>query len=489
MRWTQVRSLLESDYTKLTLIMGLAFYIAFIPHLNYPYPVHVDEWVHLAYAQAMSQAGSTTFIEPFFGSSMISLSVNLEAGFHVLLSVFQGISGISWLTIFRYFPSIIFMITVLSVYLLARKRGFGWEAAFLTSLLPTTVGILGPAFLVPASMGLLFTPIIFFLATRVRFIWSYILIFLFISFLLSLHAPSAIYPVIVVAPYILMSLKDNLKHSLMTGLALLLPFLVLFPWIIDLLWPTALSLLSEQGLSEYVQIPRMIELYGYLPIALCLLGVAVLAIRRGRENYSLVLGLLGLLLVLTAFYSFGRGVPIMYERGFMYAMLMMSVVGGAGLMWVRKLKLPEKIGLRFRVPLVTRNIGVILCVIIVGLTLATVIPERQENPYYHMIDSVDYEAFVWISENIDVRYERAVLDPWKATAFTAITGKYVYTRIHMAPLAKDKEAYDFLKAGCEDTDFLEQHGISIVYSRLPCDNPDLTEVRENVYLLKETAGQ
>ena len=48
-------------------IMALAFYIAFIPHQGYPYPIHVDEWVHLAFSKAMVQAGSTTFVDPFFG--------------------------------------------------------------------------------------------------------------------------------------------------------------------------------------------------------------------------------------------------------------------------------------------------------------------------------------------------------------------------------------------------------------------------------------
>ena len=38
------------DYLILLPIMALVFYIAFISHLNYPYPVNIDEWVHLAYS-------------------------------------------------------------------------------------------------------------------------------------------------------------------------------------------------------------------------------------------------------------------------------------------------------------------------------------------------------------------------------------------------------------------------------------------------------
>ena len=68
------------DYIILLPILGLAFYIAFIPHQSYPYPVHIDEWVHLAYAKAMLKAGSTTFIDPFGGQTILTLSNNLEAG-------------------------------------------------------------------------------------------------------------------------------------------------------------------------------------------------------------------------------------------------------------------------------------------------------------------------------------------------------------------------------------------------------------------------
>ena len=197
-----VRRITKFDYLMLLPILGLAFYIAFIPHQNYPYPLHVDEWVHLTQSKMLMEAGSVTFPGSFL----------LEAGFRLFLSIFQTISGISWMAIFRYFPGIIFMITVLSVYILAQREGFGWEAALFTCLIPTTVGILGPAFLVPMSMGLLFTPLFLFLAFNFRTGWSYLTLFIFTSFLLSSHAPSAISPIIVLIPYILLNLKGNFKH-------------------------------------------------------------------------------------------------------------------------------------------------------------------------------------------------------------------------------------------------------------------------------------
>ena len=102
----------------------------------------------------------------------------------------------------------------------------------------------------------------------------------------------------------------------------------------------------------------------------------------------------------------------------------------------------------------------------------------------YMITEQDYEAFVWVKENIGEGYEKAILDPWKATAFTAITGKKVYGRTQRYPGERAERASEFLKEGCHDTGFLRENGITIVYSLFDCDNPDLIELRPHVYILK-----
>ncbi|RLG23520.1 hypothetical protein DRN85_09245 [Methanosarcinales archaeon] len=479
---TSVWQVARSDYLKLLPILGLAFYMAFIPHLNYPYPVHIDEWVHLAYSKALMRAGSATFPDPFSGEGVLGLSTNLEAGFHLFWGVFQRISGISWLTIFRYFPSVIFMITVLSVYVMARREGYGWEAALFTCLIPTTVGVLGPAFMVPLAMGLMFIPLCLYLVFNFRTVWSYLVLFILTCFLLSIHAATAVGLVIILAPYILLNLKGNFRHSLGVTLAIAIPFLAPFPWIFGMLLPTAKSLLSPQPLPTYVDIPKVTQDYGYLPIALGLLGTFLLAMRGGMRNYGLVSGLLALLVMLVTFFTFHYGVPIMYERGLMYMMVMLSIITGAGLAGVRTVRLPGQFAGRIQ-SFVVNNAGNILCLILVVVTLTMIIPDRQHASYYLMIDKEDYEAFAWVRDNVGGNYEKAILDPWKATPFVAITGKYVYTRIHAYPRARDRRAYEFLESGCVDTAFLKENGISIIYSRGGCNNPDLVEVRKDVYLL------
>lgn len=489
-------SILQLDYVKLIPILGLAVYVSFIPHQSYPYPLHVDEWLHLAFAKAIMDGGNATIVNPFSGDTLIGPSTNLEAGFHIFWGIFQRLSGISWIAIFRYFPSIIFIITILAVYAMTRRMGFGLEAAFFTSLIPTTVGILGPAFLVPVSAGLLFTPLILFLAFNFRSGWSYLIIFLFISFLLAIHAPSAVIPIIVLAPFILLNLRGNFKHSLGLILALILPFLIVFPWIFELLLPTANSLLTAQAPTEFVQLPKVIQTYGYFPMLFCLLGTFLLVAKGGRQSYGLIFGLLALLLMLVTFFTFHYGVPIIYERGLLYLMLMVGIVAGAGLAGVKNLRLPTSLSNHLKTPLITQNLGKFLYLILIVLTLVTTIPVRLNTPYYHMIDEQDYQAFVWIGENLSKENGKVLLDPWKATAFTAITSRSIHTRIHAFPTKKDIEANSFIIEGSTDTTFLRENGISLIYTRIynnalgrhidyPSDNPDLKEVAKNIYQLKK----
>lgn len=269
------------------------------------------------------------------------------------------------------------------------------------------------------------------------------------------------------------------------ALVIIIPFLITLPLTYDLILSTAQSLFSQENGLEYHDIPYIIKTFGYIPIALALLGTFWLALKGGVKNYSLVFSLLALLLMLAIFYKFQYGAAMMYLRGLLFMMLMLGTVAGAGLMALRKLELPWVASVESGRPIVIKVASILLCLIVIGVTLATAIPNRQNTRYYHMIDETDYEAFVWIRDNIGDGYEKAILDPWKGTPFTAITEKYVYTKIHVSPANSDVQAYEFLEDGCTDTAFLREKGISIVYTQEPCGNPDLIEVRKYVYLLKE----
>jgi hypothetical protein len=473
----------NSDYVKLVPILVLAFYIGFIPHQSYAYPVHLDEWNNYTYSQVIYSAHSISFTDPWQGGS-IQQYPNPEVGYNVFWSVLHMVTGIPLLTIFRFGPAAIMAITALAVYILGRREGFGWEASLFLCLIPTTVGILGPAFMVPVALGLLFIPLSLFIVFNYRTWWSYLLLYVFIMFLLAIHAPTAVGLCIILVPYALINLKGDFLHSLAMLAAMVFPFLFGFPWVESILRIETQGLTSPSELTQNVALPHIMGTYGYLPVALGAMGIAILVFKGKKSSYGLILGTLALLILLVARFTFHYGADVMYFRSLHYMMLMMSVLAGAGLWLVRKIRLPEWINVPYKLSFITRNIGNIVSLVLIGMVLYTAIPQRQHTPYYHMINEQEYQSFVWIRENVDASYQKAILDPWKATAFTGITGKYVLTKIGEAPTGKDVEVIDYLNGGCKDTSYLIDNGVSLVFSPVKVENDDLIEVHPEVYLLK-----
>ena len=78
----QVDKILQSRWLILP-ILGLAFFIAFIPHRNYAYPVHLDEWQVLAYTSQLMEQGSTSHLtNPVYGGDQPAGNQMGELGTH-----------------------------------------------------------------------------------------------------------------------------------------------------------------------------------------------------------------------------------------------------------------------------------------------------------------------------------------------------------------------------------------------------------------------
>ncbi len=463
----------------------LAMYLVFIPHSNDPYPVHVDEWHHMANSKVIMETGDATAEVPYPPPLVVGQNMNLEAGFELFTGLFQEVSGLSWIDFIRYSPMIIFAFTVLTAYVFGRRHGFGWEAALMTCFITTTTGIMGPGFLVPVALGLPFVILSLYILFHFRGLWSYLVFLLLASFLLSIHPVTALILGFLIAPYILFSLKSDWKRGLTFTATMGIPF-ALSVWVADIgIGVSLLKLLfGYHEISHIIDWPDLIPQYGYLPTVCCILGVMLLVIKGGRENYGLAAGFILLLLVLVSYIQFNYGTEIIYSRGLLYVMLVMGLIGGFGLAMIRRIRLPGKFGSRAKSVFLIQNMGNMLCLVVIMLTSVMVIPDRQAISYYHKIDDNDYDAFVWINEYLGNEYKKAILDPVQAIPFVAITGKEVHSTMRSRVDSKARETYQFLKSDCTDTDFLKKNDISIVYNRNECNNPDLVEMKEDVYVLK-----
>ncbi|MBN2075011.1 MAG: hypothetical protein JW762_05625 [Dehalococcoidales bacterium] len=466
------------------LIIVLGIFIAWTPKQTGILPFHLDEWFHMACAkQILTQGTAFNMTDPFYGGQPWLFQF-AERGFHLLLGVLQIISGLDWLFIFRYIPSVIFVMIILATYIMGKRQGFGLESAFFVSLLPTTVGSLGPAFLVPVATGLLFISLSLFIIHTIDNWKGSVVLAIFVFFLLSFHAYTAIAVVVICFPYLLFKTKENWKSSVRFGLAFLLPFLISYPLVSQFVDPILAGIFDPHEISVYIDFPWLIDSLGYISLGMCLVGIFFIGIRPNRQNLGLLSGFLVLLTLLVIYYQFHYGITGLYERGLLYALLVANIIAGVGLAALRKMELNTPSFNRIPHRIVRRG-QITLAGTLIILVVITVVPQRQSTQFYKMIDESDYQVFCWIRDNYEGQDIKALVDPWKGTAFTAVSGLKVTSRIIMAPAEIDYEIYEFLDNECHDSTFLVDNDISLVYTRQSCTSPDLMKVHDNVYVVRE----
>lgn len=517
----QQKKLINNPKTlKYLILIGILFFAAYmglLPHLkdNYFLPFHVDEWIHWTRTKSMMETGFTSFVNPWLGTGM---DRSLEPGFNYLIGSITWLTGVSFNTMFVFMPSIIALFTALAAFNLGnahKPNRFGLEAAICASVIPTTCRMLGPSFFVPVGLGLFsLVFLLWFLQHRKQMVMLLILpIGLWAIFLL--HPITALAAIIITLFYAVMNIfEKNRTESVVLALFALTPVVASFAlasrWKITI--QEALdAFLGGKYFSAY-DLPQIWVSFGEMTIILwaaSIIGVYFAFSKGSKLIRTIGLSAVAFIGFIGLYDKFGYGLPIMYERSFMYLFLMIGLLGGYGIsqgsLVIKKFiekdntnRTKRKLRIKIRSPL-NLNINILkkyvlpaYFIIIFFSMIGSSIPAHMEIPYYHMINETDYEAFTWIEKNIDSYrdenhiYERAAVDPYKACPFSAITRLYIVSStMHPIPGYRfHTNVTRFLNDGCTDTEFLDEFNVSVVYSN-KCVNQNLTMIHPNVYIYSE----
>jgi len=240
--------------------------------------------------------------------------------------------------------------------------------------------------------------------------------------------------------------------------------------------------IGEAGSYNLPLVYGAFEKFGYVPLALFLLGIFFLAMRWKARDWSLVLSsvaFIGILLLFTQAYI---GVSIMYDRAWMYLFLLMGIIAAFATREIYQ-RVHKYISRYIRkAPL----LAVVLVLALMAASAFIGVKNRLEEPYYHIVSDSVYSDLVWIRENLDDSYQRAVVDPAIAIAFAPLSGKFIYASSTATQiiLGKVLEVEEFFSEGGIDTEWLREKQIDIIYSQKLIENPDLEEVAEHIYILK-----
>jgi hypothetical protein len=482
-----------AELLALGLIMGFAFYTTLIPRLDYEYPIHQDEWTHLAEARAIVTSGTIPLVDAVTGEARSS--PHHEAGYHLFLAEFQLLTGLSWLDIFRFLPGAVFALTVLGAYIFGKRRGFGLEAALFASFLPTTLRFLGPGFAVPMALGLFFVPLVLFLVSN---LWNSrglpVLLLVLLFFLFIAHAPTALFvSLIVVVHGLFQSVRPDSAQGAVGQRALAqlatvvgavalssLPFLVYNHGIVG-------TAASEAPLPQEVltapggMIPRI----GYIPYPLFVIGLGVLAMSGRSTDRALLVATALVAIFVFLYYSFRVGPEVMYSRSVLYLSLLVLLVAGLAASRIRGW-FATFLSRRWAGGASLIGAGLVIVFLLLP-SLGLSLESRYQEDYYHVINDKQYQDFVWIGDNLCLGYDRALVLPKLGRPFAAITGKYAYVALPLtvlpvrSPLVE--EATQVLQEGVPDAAWLRERGVSIVYNERPTPNPELVELRDRVYVL------
>jgi hypothetical protein len=480
----------------LVIILAFAAFMIFLPHLSNGYylPFHVDEWIHWQYSRAVMEQGSSVFIDPYTGSGTIR---SLESGFYYITASLKWITGTTFDTIVVFMPAVVMLFMSLIAFAIGERseRKFGLEAAFLIAFVPTTCRMLGPSFYVALAMGLLFTIFIIWLA-QLKKLLATLLIPVFIWCVLLIHPPTALACIIITFLYgLVLLLEKEYKFSILTMGLSLIPVGLVF--LLASRWGYALQQVIDAffgGKTFFVdydlpQIWPSFEHLGFITWILCIIG-AYAAFTKGKAIHrTFTLSAIVFIVLIGLYDKMGYGLPIMYERSFMYLFLMVALLAGYGLSelrWFITDHSEHLISKRYQQLL--RHRGLLFTVVVCIILLVTVVPAHLSIPYYQMISEDDYATFTWMDDHLDEYrnethlYDRAAVNPFYASPFSAMTGLHIVSSsmhpIYGYELHTRMEA--FLNNNCRDTNFLKQHGISVVYGA--CTNNNLTMIYPNVCL-------
>ena len=408
-----------------------------------------------------------------------NFSLGMERAWHLTLALIYLVFKPT-IQQWSYLPTILHIISILVIFYFVYKLYGKREAlisALLIAILPSNVTMGGPVFLIPVNLSLIFIPLALIFAfelTKIKKLYNYILLFIVTTFLLYAHPPTALILIFILITYLILQLFSKDKQRI-----IYLSITITSSIIASI--PNYLQVLEQKGLESikfnfWIYLKGIPIIYGIIPSFFFIIGFYILSKNKDNKSWSLLITSIVLILNILFFTKFNINYIIPYQRTYIPLFLIMSIIASRG--YTKLLEIDKPI----------KKTGLIILIILLLTTTYIAIDNNTKTNYYHIIDTKDYNSFLWIKENTS---KDAIIlsDPWKARALAPIAERRVYAVMPFGPDEKQlklvENANKFLADNCSNTTFLLKNNITIIYTRTNCQNQDLFELKENIYILED----
>jgi len=504
--------------TGLAGIFIFAFWVGMSPHWDYPYPLHVDEWFAIGYTQSTLEAGRLEYPNPY---NPWEVSFHPEMGSHLLLGFLKTVTGLSWMELYRFAPGVLVTLLTFLTYAFGHRYGFGWSAALFVPLIPTSIRTLGPALVVPVTVGMLFIPVTLLLLhameekSRGKALW---LLLVLIGGTILVHPPTEVIvtalAVFYLGGFVTVALAQR-RYSKGVGLMLAIGVRILIPVVVLGLWlPSLTKRALEQSapstdagpftlLGVHAQFPQA---FGMVAVAVSITGLFLFVTRGdGVRSYVLPLFTLFLLSFLAlAFPIYQVGPAILYSRGWLYLGLLMAIFAGYGVaIYFRSIpSIARTIAVRSQQPVIgwihTTLWLTGALVVLVSLTMGLALngARASYSQYYQVINDSIYADFRWMGQYTPPGQSVAMGEPSIGWAYPVVAGPGTSVFHAVAAPWTNRwvnELRSMLELGQADVPWLRDSGVSVFYSCRPrtftCAeliNDDMFKVRHGVYVVTDS---
>jgi len=455
--------------------------LAYYPHIDYPYPLHVDEWHHIYEASRLAQ-----------GEYGLHSLASFEVGYHVFLALLLKL-GVNLVLSYKYLPALFAAASALSAFAFVYRISGSFRAGLFSVLflasLPSNVNLMGMWFATPLtfSIPLIYLALyLFWAGFEDRDTKALIGAVLALMVCLLSYPPSAFLIIIVITAYALLNhdrigLGRNSAKVLagsVTALAAVSAAFVLIlgkglGWFAEkLMFPQGWTPL-EPGLASNSQgytilgywvlvSPYLMPiLFGVVPFALALTGLYVCLGRR--QTLMLPVWLIYSLATIFVFVNLHFSPLIPYQRMAYFCLLCLAPLAGIGL--DASLDYAQKAFKGWN-----RYASAAAIVIVLYLTFAGYGHPVKGMELYHLIDDADYAAAVFLKG----QPQGTVLAiPKTASALPAITSKEVVADlIFVAGEAERKDSSDFFMTDCSGKKTIaDRNKLAYVFSQTRFDCP------------------
>lgn len=482
--------------------MGMSF------HWDYPFPLHVDEYLAIGHAQAVLHAGRLSYPSPF---DLNDIRYYPEFGFHLVIGYLHTLTGLGWVELFRIAPGVAMMALSLGAYAFGSRAGFGWAAALFMPFIPSSIRTLGPTFVVPVTVGLILLPLILLalrgLEGRHWPRWLALLAVL-IGGLQFIHPPTTSLVLLLTGIFALAVVVQMVAQGRRgPALALVLAYVGGALLVSTVVWTVAPSLArqtleaalpSQPGTTIDVLGRQLgfLQAFGTVVTTLAVAGVFLFVLRREYGLLSMVVPVFTLFLVgfLTILFpKLHLGPDILFERIWNYLALMLALFAGYAVVAYFH-AIPQVVSLlTARVPALVPGYALAVLIVVGVVVLGWVVwRDRLQNEdfrarygrFYHMVNMQHQADFLWLAQHTVPGEPVALGESSLAWAYAPLGGPQVraYESIAAPWSSGIGEALRrMVRTGEADLHILHEFGIRLVYTCYPASTecPDISG--EGVY--------